>query len=212
MNPRLSRWRLGSAVLIPLYLAVPVVMTAQEQDSTAFRAGQWGVEFSLGGSFVGLGAQRFSTPKRAWMASVRGRFRDVTGDTDSLSSSLFDFSLPQANLEQVQLTLGHRWYRSLTDNVLQHVTVGALASTFRETRFRRASPDITSRSIGGGVYAELGAMWMVTQRLSLGAAWTAQATLARSTLENLAPAGTKRRSTSTHIAFGDVRMQGALFF
>lgn len=187
-------------------------LSGQTADSIAFRPGQWGAEFSLGGSFAGLGVQRFSTPTRAWLASVRGRFRDVSGDMDSLSSSLFDFSLPQGDMQQVQLTLGHRWYRPVTQNVLQHVTVGALAGSFRETRFRRASPDVTSRSFGGGVYAEVGAMWMVTRRLSLGAASTAQATLSRYTLKIPAPAGAERRSTSTRLAFGDVRLQGALFF
>ncbi len=85
MKSRLLRWWLSSAMLVPLLAAQPSVMQAQNPDSMTFRSGQWGAEFSLAGSFAGLGVQRFSTPTRAWVASVQGRLQDVSGDTDSLT-------------------------------------------------------------------------------------------------------------------------------
>jgi hypothetical protein len=115
-------------------------------------------------------------------------------------------------MEQFAVTIGHRWYRPLTRRVLQHVTVGALAGTTGDTWWRRAAPDFKSRSVGGGVFADLGAMWLVTPRLSLGAAWSAQATRFRSTRDNFPSPGNEVRTTSTRFTFGDVRMQGALFF
>ncbi len=204
--------RTALCAAVAMFVLPATLLQAQPSDSTIFRAGQWGAEFSFGGSFAGLGVQRFSTPTRAWVASVRGRLQDWGGDTDSLNFGLFGVSLSHEQFEDAGLSLGHRWYRPLTADVLQHLTVGALASATRSTRFRRAAPDDALRSIVGGVYAEVGAMWMVTRRLSLGATWTAQATLGRFTEEKVPFAGSESRGTFTRFAAGDMRVQSSLFF
>jgi hypothetical protein len=210
--------------LCALFAAAAVAaptLSGQTADTIAFRAGQWGAEFSLGGSFTGLGVQRFSTPKRAWVASLRGRFDDVNVDDDEVDSDL-PTPPPWANAFAFEnrsgdARVGHRWYRSIAPRVQQHLTIGALASVSRVKQFRDDLPDFTSRSTGAGVFADLGALWLLTPRLSLGAAWTASLTRVRtnSTVYFFFNEETTTGSMTTRttgIRFGDVRMQGAVYF
>ena len=172
----------------------------------------------LGGNYTGLGVQRFSTPSRAWIASLQGRVEDVRSrptsqNTDTLAD--FEFS---GKTRSGDARLGHRWYRAVAPRVQQHITTGAFVTTSR-TEFLQDDifPQQRQRAAGGGLFAELGALWMVTRRLSLGAAWTVNASRTRSTtavarIIDGQPASVDEETTRTGIQFGSVRMQGALYF
>jgi hypothetical protein len=164
--------RLRLIALAALTSALPVLAVraqAPAADSTGFRAGQWGTEFTLGsnlGNPTGVGALRFHNARRALLLDVLGRVSRQAGDAPWTESQTFG-----------RLRLGTRWYRPVTRQVLQSFTLGALMSRDRLTQQQRFagigdSAQTRYSSTGGGLFAELGANWMVTTHLSLGAAWT----------------------------------------
>ncbi len=185
-----------------------VALQAQTADSTTFRAGQWGAEFAMGG-FSSLGVLRFSTPRRAWIGAVTGRLENVERESDPSSPPFppFGFAFERSGID---LSLGHRWYRDIAPRVQQHVTLGALISGARQNRVAPRQADVSENSVGGGAFADLGAIWMVTQKLSLGAAWNAQLVLGRTTTNGLPEQ--RQTTTSTTLSLGQVTIRGALYF
>ena len=194
---RIIRSATGVATLLAaLPVLVPAPVAAQSADTTFFRPAQWGVEFAAG-SFNALGLLRFATPTRAWFGSVQGRVQSV--------------ELPNGNdvdEAQLSLQLGSRWFKSLGDDLLQHVTVGALISGSSSSRTGGAAVSST-RGTGLGVFGDIGGQWMVTRNLSLGAAYGLTATWGRTTGEEGA---SERSATQTFVSLGPVSIRGTLYF
>ncbi len=192
---------IGSATLAVSFASSVNPLRAQSSDSTTFRAGQWGAEFALGG-YNSLGVMRFSSPTRAWIGALSGQFRSIDDDSNP----------PQAGgvtgSSAMNVQLGHRFYRPATTHVMQHLTVGALAGVTRTKVERESGPDTNINSVAG-LFADLGALWMVTRSLSLGAAWTLSATVTRT--ENNTNFFEQDR-TVTNVSFGQVSIRGALYF
>ncbi len=203
--------RINGLVALALFCGIlPLAATrahaqAQAADSTGFRAGQWGAEFSLGSGALnstGAGVLRFTSARRALVLDVQGQLSRDTGDGDSRQT--------QSGL---RVRLGTRWYRSLSRNVLQSLTVGVLASHDRR-EWRNSSliqvPAANTRSTftGGGAFAELGGSWMVTPQLSLGAAWQGSVQYSRGTQRTVSGNPTftapNERTTSINASLGGV--------
>lgn len=204
-------------------LALVAVGTLRAQESSTpttetsalpFRAGQWGAEFSYG-SFSSLGALRFRSPNRAWVGTVGGEYERTAHEDDAAHRTL----------SRVDLTMGHRWYRALHDDVAQFVTVGAVLGWRRtETSlpFNPLSPPgqspsplaFESNMLVGGLTANVGAQWMVTSSLSLGATWSARAVLGRD--RDRARAGPEAEGaltrTSVNAFVGRLGVLGTLYF
>ncbi len=196
----LPRGACASAALAAAVLLAPMRAKAQASDSTLFRAGQWGAEFSPV-DFSSLGVLRFSTPTRAWIAQLRGTLELVDRDENTPQTGLRSNHL-------LQLQLGHRWYKPVAPAVVQHFTLGALARTSRsEFRFRN-DPIVRSGNAFGFV-ADIGAQWMVTSNLSLGASYGIAALVSRNTDNSFSG---DSRSTISSAFLGPVSIRAALFF
>jgi hypothetical protein len=188
------------------------VLHAQQPDSTTFRRGQWGTEFALGSSYQSLGVLRFATPARAWIGYLGVSVNDTRGD-DQTNSEGFPVGTSSSSLRRGEVRVGHRWYRPLADHVAQHLTIGALASSTRQASGPNALPNLEQSESGAGVFADVGALWFVTPRLSLGAAWTTEATFTREKARGgFLPEDATRSTSLTRLRFGQVRVQGALYF
>lgn len=190
---------------------------AQQTDSLPFRKGQWGVEFSAS-DFGGVGALRFTSPKRAWLFDVSARIRNEGGDSDDAAFNRV------SDVNDVFARLGYRWYGTLAPRVVRHAGLGLAAS-------RRSSKE----QLGGllssfpapideradeslGVYAELGAHWMITHNLSLGASWSVFTSVGRSSFVRRTPTqlGTPTREQATTDFFAasiqPIAIRAAVYF
>jgi hypothetical protein len=147
---------------------------AQQADTLPFRKGQWGAEFAAS-NFAGIGVLRFTSPKNAWLLDVQGRIRRESGDND-------DPSTPNIIRDDdfAQVRVGWRRYGVLAPRVVRHLGVGVLAS--RASADQQVGAFVVSvpflplqshASTSIGAFAELGAQWMITPKLSLGASYMA---------------------------------------
>lgn len=203
------------------FLLVPTGVSAQAAattDSAPFRAGQYGVEFGIGG-FTSLGVLRFSTPQRALLFDVDGFVRRSRVETAN-------FPNDATTSYRVSARAGVRRYRPVTSTVQRFTTLGVFGRSERSTSFvatARGLPNmepqtntarVQSRGNTGGLFAELGAAWMVKPRLSLGAAWNAEARYSRfSTIpEPLIPGVSETRRSAWGFSIGTVSVRGNLYF
>lgn len=128
-------------------------------------------------NFRGAGVLRFLTPRRALVL-------DLSGSTTRESATGWSTA---TDVDFVQLRLGHRWYRPIHDRIVQHVTVGAsFARSVVEhtvTTVEGLEGKTAQQANSGGAYADLGAAWLVTPHLSLGAAWTADVSYKRASTD-----------------------------
>ncbi len=186
---------------------------APAADSTGFRAGQWGAEFSLGsnlGSSTGVGVLRFHTGRRALVLDVAGQVSRQSGNAPLTQTQSF-----------ARLRLGTRWYRPVAGKVLQSLTLGVLMS--RDQRAQKnlnlisgASAQTRSTLTGGGPFAELGGSWMVTSQLSLGAAWQGDILYSRGTQRTVGGDSTVRvpdvRTTLWSASLGQLVLRAGVYF
>lgn len=182
-------------------------------DSTGFRAGQWGAEFTLGtgnGVASGVGALRFFSDRRALLLDVNGRFTRASGDAPLRGTE-----------SSLNLRIGPRWYRPVKGRVLQYISVGVIAShDRRENPIFTSSLDpitqSTTKSYGGGAFGEVGGSWMVTSQLSLGASWQGAVQYARNTQDarNLGGTVVSPASSSNlwNASFGSLALRAGVFF
>lgn len=138
---------------------------AAVRDSLPFRAGQWGAEFMINDGTTGVGVLRFRSPRRAWMldASFSGDWYEEKSSyrEDEWGSSVFG-----------RLRVGPRRYRPIAEQAATYVGFGLTGSYGLAARGeidRRETWD-------AGVFGELGGVYFVTRRLSLGAQGSVYAT------------------------------------
>lgn len=206
------------ASLLGAWGAVATPAWAQQADSLPFRAGQWGVEFTAA-DFSGVGALRFTSPRHAWLIDAQGQFVRQNGDTDQLSrfETLVDS-------DALQLRLGWRRYTAMAPRVVRHVSVGVLgryASSEQNPSAFQISPPFAFQSTttrSGGVFAEVGAQWMITPNLGLGAAWSANAQFGETKIERLSAAAgaqpVREKSTVNTLSgsLGGLSIRGTVYF
>ncbi len=145
---------------------------------------------------------RFSSPTRAWIGTVRGELQETDNESDP------PLTAGVTGNRSLNVQLGRRFFRPASEDVLQHFTIGALAGVTR-TEQQFGGESVTNNNGGGGIFADLGALWMVTRSLSLGAAWTVSATVSR---ENNNSPLTEQKRTVTRLSLGGVSIRGALYF
>lgn len=210
--------RFGAAAAL-LFVTAPS-LTAQTADSLPFRAGQWAAEFSAA-NFGGVGVLRFSDARRAWLADVQGRFtRQSGGNSDGGP----EFPIV-TDAEALQLRLGRRHYGVLAPRVVRQLTWGVVGSYGRSEQRPSAffvSAPIQYESVRGdyaaGLFAELGAQWLITSNLGFGAAWTATLQAGRSEVERLTiPASGQIMRTTTGVntisgSLGALAVRGTVYF
>lgn len=178
-------------------VAVSDSAASAQSDSLPFRRGQWGVEFGVNEGSIGLAVLKFRSPHRAWLLNLTGSasWTEQEGDIDRSSSEF-----------HISARFGPRRYRQLVEDAAAHAGVGLLGT------YRRADGTIQSRVWSGGVYAEVGAIYLVTSRLSLGG--QVQATVDYQWAQARYPADTPLfiRDRSFNIGLRAPRIVGALYF
>ena len=134
---------------------------ATVRDSLPFRAGQWGAEFMIDDGTVGLGVLRFRSPRRAWMldASFSAHWYEANSpySLDGSGRSVF-----------VGLQAGPRRYRPIAEQAATYLGFGLTGSYGWSGRHEGDRSETWS----AGVFGELGGVYFVTRRLSLGAQGT----------------------------------------
>ena len=135
--------------------------TAQAPDSLRFHRGEWGVEFNIANGFFGAGALHFTSPTHAWLAALDGEYTH-----DHASGPL----LQSFNFASVALELGTRGYHSFNPRLYRVTTLGAILNYSRQTAGNGSS---TLTTDGIGLFGDLGATWLVTPHLGIGARWRA---------------------------------------
>ena len=186
--------RLFTATIASLLGSVTV---AQAQDAVAFHPGQWGAEFQIGNGFVGTGALHFSSPTRALLINVGTNYTHASASGAGQGSG---------NATDVTLDLGTRRYHSFGPHLYRLITFGLSAN------YQRQSSDLnnaTVEAIGGGPFVDLGASWMVTAHLALGARW--RAALAYDHVKQDL-AGTVTRINRVSVSLGGLSLAGQLYF
>jgi len=165
---------------------------AQTSDALAFRRGQWGTEFTVSSGFTAVGVLRFNSPTRALFINVSGL---ITHQTSSNT-----VAYPSGDTRRVDVRLGSRSYRALEPRVYRMVTLGLIAN-YTFSRLEHGTSRVTDEVFGGGVFGEIGATWLVTPHLGLGA--KAEATLGY---------GHRRDGHALTLEVGTVRLAGQVYF
>ena len=214
-----GRARVQVGLVAGLVLAVPSPSGAQQVDSLPFRAGQWGAEFTAS-DFSGVGALRFTSSRSAWLIDVQGRFTRQSGDSDS--PSRYEIV---SDSDALQLRLGWRRYGTLAPRVVRHVGVGVLgryaSSEQSPGAFSISAPfsfESTRSDYSAGAFAEVGAQWLITSNLGLGAIWSANVQAGRANLERLSATGfsgperTRTGVNTRSATLGAFAIRGTVYF
>ncbi|MCC6245836.1 MAG: hypothetical protein IT353_23590 [Gemmatimonadaceae bacterium] len=194
-------------------------LAAQQSDSLPFRAGQWGAEFSAA-NFSGVGVLRFSNPRRAWLMDLQGSVTRQSGSSERMTNA--DVS---TDSETAQFRLGRRAYKPLVSRVVRYVGGGLSAryASFDQypTPFSVSPPLVytpTRSQFEAGLFAEVGAQWMITPNLGLGAAWSADVHVGRAETSSLTlysglpPSNTKSTVNTISASLGALAIRGSIFF
>ena len=166
---------LSSGLLIPLSL---FSQDSTAKPSTPFRRGQWAAQFTAGSGFGSLGFLKFRSPTRALVLDVQlGGVHSESLTEDSTGVSQFDGLNSNAF---TQLRFGWRRYVGGEPRIVTHYTFGVLAG-FNHSVSTSTVGGISTKSNGwsGGLFGDLGATYLVTPKLGLGA--MASGTLSYST-------------------------------
>lgn len=166
---------------------------AQTPDLVALHPGQWGAEFQIGNGFFGAGALRFTSPTHAWLLDLSAGYDHTTAP-----------GAPITNSTVLGLDLGTRAYRSFGRRLERLITFGAVFSYARQR-----GGGVTAQSIGGGPFASLGATWLITPHLGVGAQWRADITYTHGTVSFIGGSG---KSDDLRVSLGGMRLMGQLYF
>lgn len=197
-----------TALLVPVLLsAQPSSSAADSRDSLPFRPGQWGAEFEVRDITSSASALRFHAPRQALIVTVSGNvFRAESDRRDE-------------RIVRAELHAGNRWYRSSGDAIAPFVGVGVGAALVDDRlEMQIGSSGLPSVVVGnqrlfGAAYWEVGAQWLVTPRLALGAAWQVQASLQRTRAERVsAQPPADPPGTSLKLMAQPMALRGTLYF
>jgi len=170
-------------------------------DSLPFRRGQWGAEFSIDDGMFGLGVLRFRSPRTALVlnASVGASWAETEGlgggEGPQSETSIF-----------VSVHAGPRRYRPIVTAAAAYVGTGLTGSySWGEDGNSRR------RMWRAGVFGQLGGVYFVTPRFSLGARVEASASFSASR-QTASIIGYSYRDRRFSIGLAPVRIVGGLYF
>jgi hypothetical protein len=179
--------------LLLTVLFAPLSLLAQDSTvrppTTPFRRGQWAAQFAAGFDFSTVGFLLFRSPTRALLLDVRlggGHSETLSGDSTGLqfaglSSNAF-----------TQLRFGWRRYSSGEPKIATHYTFGVLGG-FEHSAGSASGSSLQRNGWTAGLFGDLGATYLVTPHLGLGALASASLYYSTSTAETR-PTGGKNRT------------------
>lgn len=163
-----------------------------------FRGGQWAAQFGASPSFVSLGFLRYTSAKSAWLLDARFKLTELDAETSTTRDTLTESFEQRRSDGSFNARIGRRFYPTVEDRVAGFFTVGATGGYGRDTqispfgRFR-----VSTWSIG--VFADLGADYFLTSKLSIGGTFGLQALYTRRDTDRDAASGaTDRTDTNTY--------------
>lgn len=139
--------------------SAPATLLGQAAEPTPFHARQWGADFTIIGGFTGAGFIHFRNPTHAMVADLGVGIQSTTPSGGG----------PGTNTMSATLRLGMRRYRPLTRGVLGFGTLGI--DVTHTHQFRGGPGPLSSNGWGGGIFGNVGASWLVTPHLGIGADW-----------------------------------------
>lgn len=173
---------------------------AQVPDSTPFHRGQWGVDFGIGAGFAAVGALHFSSPTHAMvlnLTSVFGHGSSAIGGPPAIITSNINAGG----------SVGTRAYHAMDARAYRWTTLGvSMAYNWQTTTLSGVSQKL--QGIGAGVFGNLGAAWLVTPHLGLGAQWQVTVSYTHTTRSGTG-SGT---SNAVSVGLGQVSLTGQLYF
>ncbi|HET9708297.1 MAG TPA: hypothetical protein VFP39_08335 [Gemmatimonadales bacterium] len=170
--------------------------TAQTPDSLRFHRGQWGVEFNIANGFFGAGALHFTSPTHAWLAVLDGEYAHDHASGPLLTSS---------NATSVAIELGTRGYHSFSPRLYRVSTLGVSLNYSRQTA--NGGPTLTAEGVG--LFGDLGATWLVTPHLGIGARWRASVAYAHG---KATVTGSTTTSDIVTLSAATVLLTGQIYF
>jgi hypothetical protein len=183
-----------------LFLATAALLprnaNAQAADSVAFHQGQWGAEFRLSGGFFGVGALRFSSPTRALLIDVSSDYNHISGSGAAASSSAVG----------VFVDLGMRAHHAYGRRLYRLITFGVSLGYSRQTT---STNNTKLEAFGAGPFADLGATWLVTPHLGIGAKWRAAISYTHATLSDVINSA---KIDQLNFSLGNIALEGQLYF
>ena len=153
-------------LLLSALVLLPGTLLAQDTppDSTPFHRGQWAMQFGGGSSMFNLGLLRFTSPKSAWLLDfdvtsvlVNGTITDVSGTNESDDKSASGL-----------LRLGRRSYNRPRGKVVAFHSFAAEVGYQYDKRDVGGGSSQLFHQWSAGVYTDVGAVYRVTESLSLG--------------------------------------------
>jgi len=195
-HPDLSRALLVLAGL----LSIPTPGCAQTGDSLAFHKAQWGTEFNFGFGFVAAGVLYFTSPTHAFLLDIGTGYARSSGSARSGAYS--------ASAVSVATRVGTRAYRAFGRRLYRLTTVG-VSVAYSRNESTQDTLRFNSEGIGAGLFADLGATWLVTPHLGIGAKAGATITYTRATFTGSFGSGSENR---LRISVGDVALVGQVYF
>jgi hypothetical protein len=154
-----------STLALAAACVLPATVHAQRNASSVpFRGGQWGAEFSASNNFQSLGMMRFFSSRRAlaFDAQLNNASTSIDGSDAETANTTYG------------LSVGYRMYRPLTSGVVGHLTGGLRANSNSTSITNGAGVTTDNNTRGYGPFGEIGASYLVTSHLSLGAAYGLQ--------------------------------------
>jgi hypothetical protein len=176
-------------------------LSGQVPDTTPFHRSQWGVDFQIGGGFASAGAIHFTSSTRALAFDITGQYR-YSSATETTAGSA------HGDAVNTTVSLGSRSYHAMGAHVVRWTTLG-LSVLYSYQQSTQDSVTAKDEGVGGGVFANLGATWLVTPHLGLGAQWQANATYTH--YATTGPYGSGSSNAVT-VGFARITLTGQIFF
>jgi hypothetical protein len=193
-------------LVIPLYCGIAVVAAqaaqAQDPDSVVFHRGQWGADFRIGSGFSSAGAIHFSSATHAQLVDIGAGYSHNTSNQPGNYSA-------EASGGNASLRLGIRSYHSIDRRLYRWTTFGVAVNYNRQTNTYQDT--LTSTSVGGGMglFANVGATWLVTPHLGIGALWEIGVNYNRATIRGYNGSETNEEFS---LSLANVALAGQIYF
>jgi hypothetical protein len=169
-----------------------------DTTATAFRRGQWGVDFIPSRSLAEGGVLRFSTPRLAWVLDGSAAFDQQTSTGAGGSGRSIS----------VNARVGPRWYHTEYERVVRFAGFGVTGGYVSSSQFFTTSGH--QKFWSAGVYGELGLQYLFTRHLGLGV--RGDVVGLRNASQVTQESSVTQRQTSYHVALEPVQLLGTFYF
>jgi hypothetical protein len=169
--------------VLAILTATLIAQVARAQDSTRvdslpFRKGQWAGQFTASSEHSNVGVLRFRSPRVAWLINGNVSLSNQTDHGSGQADSSTYSDRQQRTASHVSMRLGRRVYHPLAYHAGGFYSLGITGGGgwSRDTQSFTISPpvpgtgsqQVSSSEWHGGVFAEIGASYLIIDHVSLG--------------------------------------------